>query len=133
MSHERGSSTRPGGEVYDWYRRGMSLLAAGHPAAAAALLEHAVEVEPDSRALREGLARALYDSGAYEQARDNFAKIVAAAPIEDYAHFGLGLAHLRTGELDRAAEHLALAAAMRPDNKHYATALNSVRAARARG
>jgi tetratricopeptide (TPR) repeat protein len=121
---------RPGGDVYDWYRRGQDLLARGNPAAAAAVLQHAVAAEPASRELRETLARAQYAAGAYEHARDNFAAIVAAAPSDDYAHFGLGLAHRRVGELDRAAEHLALAAAMRPDNRHYGSALNSVRVAR---
>jgi Flp pilus assembly protein TadD len=126
------SSGAPAGGVYDWYRRGMSLLEDGSPAAAAALLEHAVHAEPDSRSLREGLARAQYASRDFEAARDNFAAIVAVAPSDDYAQFGLGLAQLRTGALDDAAEHLALAVAMRPENKHYGTALNTARVARLR-
>jgi Flp pilus assembly protein TadD len=126
------ASGAPAGEVYDWYRRGMALLEDGNPAAAAALLEHAVHAEPGSRSLREGLARAQYASRDFEAARDNFAAIVAVAPSDDYAQFGLGLAQLRTGALDDAAEHLALAVAMRPENKHYGTALNSARVARLR-
>jgi Flp pilus assembly protein TadD len=126
------ASVAPAGEVYDWYRRGMSLLEAGNPAAAAALLEHAVRAEPESRSLREGLARAQYASRDFESARDNFAAIVEATPSDDYAQFGLGLAQLRTGALDDAAEHLALAVAMRPDNKHYGTALNTARVAKQR-
>jgi tetratricopeptide (TPR) repeat protein len=126
------SPVTPAGEVYDWYRRGMALLDGGNPAAAAALLDHAVQAEPDSRSLREGLARAQYASRDFLAARDNFAAIVDVSPTDDYAQFGLGLALLRTGDLDDAAEHLALAVAMRPDNKHYGTALNTVRAARQR-
>jgi tetratricopeptide (TPR) repeat protein len=126
------SQVAPAGEVYDWYRRGMALLEGGNPAAAAALLEHAVQAEPLSRSLREGLARAQYASRDFAAARDNFAAIVEVSPADDYAQFGLGLALLRTGALDDAAEHLALAVAMRPDNKHYGTALNTVRAARRR-
>jgi Flp pilus assembly protein TadD len=126
------SSVAPAGDVYDWYRRGMSLLDGGNPAAAAALLEHAVQVEPESRSLREALARAQYASRDYEAARDSFAAIVDVAPSDDYAQFGLGLAQLRTGALDDAAEHLALAVAMRPENKHYGTALNAARIARQR-
>ena len=126
------SPVTPAGEVYDWYRRGMALLDGGNPAAAAALLEHAVQAEPDSRSLREGLARAQYAARDYEAARDNFAAIVEVSPADDYAQFGLGLAQLRTGAFDDAAEHLALAAAMRPDNKHYGTALNTARVAKQR-
>jgi Flp pilus assembly protein TadD len=123
---------QPAGDVYEWYTRGMSLLAAGDAAAAASLLEHAARAEPESRSVREALARAQYDSGAFDRARDNFAANVADSPTDDYAHFGLGLANQRIGDLDAACEHLAIAAAMRPENKHYATALRSARAARAR-
>ncbi len=51
-----------------------------------------------------------------------------ASPSDDYAQFGLGLALARTGDHGAAAEHLALAAAMRPDLRHYTEALRSVRA-----
>jgi hypothetical protein len=54
--------------------------------------------------------------------------IVEASPSDDYAHFGLGLALARTGHHAAAAEYLALAAAMRPDARHYTEALRSVRA-----
>jgi Flp pilus assembly protein TadD len=53
---------------------------------------------------------------------------VEADPAEDYARFGLGLALTRTGQIVEAVEHLALACAMCPDNKHYATALRHARA-----
>lgn len=130
MAAERG--TPPAGDVYDWYRRGVKLLEARNPAAAAALLEHAAAAEPDSRSIREALARAQFNAGLYGAAQDSFAAIVADSPDDDYAQFGLGLAASRLGEYDVAAEHLALAVAMRPENKHYATALRAARAARAR-
>jgi Flp pilus assembly protein TadD len=132
-SSGRSEVQPPVGDVYDWYTRGMSLLAAGDAAAAAALLEHAARAEPESRSVREALARASYDSGAYSRARDNFAANVEASPTDDYAHFGLGLAYARTGDLTAACEHLAIAVAMRPDNNHYRTALRSARAGRIRG
>ena len=40
------------------------------------------------------------------------------------------LAASRAGDLDLAAEHLALAVAMRPDLGHYSRALRGVRARR---
>jgi Flp pilus assembly protein TadD len=118
---------RPAGDVYDWYVRGQELLAGGNPAAAAQLLRHAVEAEPGSRAAREALARALFDAREYDEARAMFATIIAESPSDDYAHFGLGLAALRSGDHRVAVEHLSLAAAMKPAEHHYATALRAAR------
>jgi hypothetical protein len=62
-----------------------------------------------------------------------FTELIACNPTDDYAHFGLGLAASRAGDLGVAAEHLALAVAMRPDLGHYARALRGVRSRQARG
>jgi tetratricopeptide (TPR) repeat protein len=121
----------PEGGVYEWYRRGVDLLGAGNPAAAATLLARAAEAEPGSRSILEALARAQYDAGRYEAAMASFTELIARNPTDDYAHFGLGLAANKAGELRLAAEHLALAVAMRPDLWHYARALRGVRARRA--
>jgi Flp pilus assembly protein TadD len=106
----------------------MELLGNGSPAAAAQVLQRAATAEPASRSVREALARAQFDAGWYAAAADNFRLIVEASPTDDYAHFGLGLALARTGNHAAAAEYLALAAAMRPDNGHYTGALRQVRA-----
>lgn len=119
----------PQGEVYDWYIRGVDLLGEGNPAAALVILGHAVEAEPDSRGVREALARAQFDAGLYDEAVESFEWIISVNPADDYAQFGLGLAAARTGDLAAAVEHLALAAAMRPDVTHYSTALRGARAA----
>ncbi len=121
----------PAGGVYEWYQRGMELLGNGDPAAAATLLARAAEAEPGSRSVREALARAQYDAGRYPEAIATFTALIADNPTDDYAHFGLGLAASRAGELPLAAEHLALAVAMRPELSHYARALRGVRARRA--
>jgi tetratricopeptide (TPR) repeat protein len=123
----------PEGTVYEWYRRGLQLLGERNPDAAATLLARAAEAEPHSRSILEALARAQHDAGRYEEAIASFARLIAVNPTDDYAHFGLGLAASRSGELGLAAEHLALAAAMRPDLHHYAQALRGVRARRAAG
>lgn len=115
-------------DVHAWYTRGMELLGQGSPAAAAQLLQRAANAEPASRSVREALARAQFDTGQYEAAAASFASIVEASPADDYAQFGLGLALARCGEHEAAAEHLALASAMRPDRKHYTDALAQVRA-----
>jgi tetratricopeptide (TPR) repeat protein len=121
---------QPDGGVYEWYQRGLQLLGDRNPAAAATLLERAVAAEPTSRSAREALARAQYDAGRYREAIDSFTQLIAGDPTDDYAQFGLGLAAGRAGELELAAEHLALAVAMRPDLDHYARALRGVRARR---
>ena len=114
--------------MHHWYTQGMQLLGKGSPAAAAQLLQRAADAEPSSRSVREALARAQFDSGHYGAAADNFRMIVQANPADDYAHFGLGLSLARAGDHEAAAEYLALAAAMRPDRKHYTDALRQVRA-----
>lgn len=121
----------PSGEVYDWYTRGVTLLENGDLHAAVELLTRASVAVPDSRSVLEALARAQFDAGMYPQAKDSFEKIVAVNPADDYAQFGLGLAAARVNDLDTAIEHLALAAAMRPDVAHYAQALRGARATKA--
>lgn len=121
-------------DTYTLYQRGLALLGRGSPAAAAQLLKRAAAAEPGSRSVLEALARAQFDAGRYADAAESFRRIVDASPSEDYAQFGLGLALARTGDPRAAAEHLALAAAMRPDLRHYTDALRGVRATlRARG
>jgi tetratricopeptide (TPR) repeat protein len=115
-------------DTYALYRRGLDLLGRGSAAAAAQLLERAAAVEPESRSILEALGRAQFDTKHYEAAAGSFRRIVDASPTDDYAQFGLGLALSRAGDHGAAAEHLALAAAMRPDLRHYTEALRSVRA-----
>ena len=121
-------AAEPGHDTYDLYRRGLDLLGRGSAAAAAQLLERAAAAEPNSRSVLEALARAQFDARRYAAAAGNFRRIVEASPSDDYAQFGLGLALARTGDPRAAAEHLALAAAMRPDLRHYTDALRGVRA-----
>ncbi len=119
----------PSGELYDWYVRGVDLLENGDANAAVQLLSHTASAEPESRSVREALARAQFDVGMYEEARANFEWIISVNPADDYAQFGLGLAATKLGDLPAAVEHLALAAAMRPDIGYYSTALRGARAA----
>jgi Flp pilus assembly protein TadD len=118
----------PESDAYHLYQRGLSLLQNGSAAAAVQVLERAAAAEPQSRSVLEALARAQFDAGWYADAAGNFRRIVEASPSDDYAQFGLGLALARTGDHGGAAEHLALAAAMRPNLRHYTDALRSVRA-----
>ncbi len=76
----------------------------------------------------KALGRAQFDTRRYAAAAQTFRQIVEASPTDDYAQFGLGLALALAGDPRAAAEHLALAAAMRPELRHYTDALQGVRA-----
>ena len=104
--------------AYSLMTRGMDFLANGHPHQAVMLLEQAKLAEPDKGSIREALARALFMTGRWDRARREFAKAVALDPVNDYAHFGLGLTCARTGERTRAIAHLKLAVAMRPRDEY---------------
>ena len=119
---------RPSGGPYEWLQRGLALLADGEAAAAATLLARAHAEEPASTGLLEALARAQYDSGDVAGAAESFHDLTQVRPADDYAHFGLGLSLSRLGRFGLAAEHLAMAHAMRPDRPEYADRLRQVRA-----
>ncbi|WP_432574043.1 tetratricopeptide repeat protein [Kineococcus sp. SYSU DK005] len=119
---------RPGGGPYEWLQRGLALLADGEAAAAATLLARAHAQEPTSTGILEALARAQYDAGDVTAAAESFRHLAQARPADDYAHFGLGLSLSRLGRFGLAAEHLAMAHAMRPDRPEYADRLRQVRA-----
>jgi tetratricopeptide (TPR) repeat protein len=129
VNDRNGPQPSPGGDVYDWYVRGRDLLTSGDAAAAVQLLTHAVAAEPAARSAREMLARAQFDARQYTDAITNFTQLVESDPADHYAHFGLGLAARKVGDLATAVEHLALAAAMRPDLTRYAGELQAARAA----
>ncbi|WP_432507305.1 tetratricopeptide repeat protein [Kineococcus arenarius] len=123
-----GEAGRPRGGPYEWLQRGLALLADGEAAAAATLLARAHAQEPTSTGVLEALARAQYDAGDVAAAAESFRRLAHARPADDYAHFGLGLSLSRLGYFGTAAEHLAMAHAMRPDRPEYADRLRQVRA-----
>jgi Flp pilus assembly protein TadD len=111
------------GDAYRSFQDGSRLLSTGNPHAAVVPLERARELEPDKGSIREALARAYYGAGRLAAARAEFAKAVELDPVNDYAHFGLGLCLLRAGERAAARGHLKLATVMRPDSEDYQAAL----------
>ena len=52
-----------------------------------------------------------------------FEKVLELDPVNDYAHFGLGMCLLRSGDRDGARGHLKMATIMRPDEEAYQDAL----------
>jgi Flp pilus assembly protein TadD len=130
-----GSSTGPGnvpegggGEAYTRFQEGSRLLESGDIHAAIVSLERARELEPDKGSIREALARAYFRTGRIRSAQEEFAKVVELDPVNDYAHFGLGLCLLRTGDRDGARGHLKLATIMRPEAEAYQAALRQASA-----
>ena len=115
------ASGLPAGDPYDWFVRSRDLHAEGSAAAAAELLAHAVEQEPQARSLREAWARALFDARRYDDASREFLTLTEQAPDDHYAHFGAGLALWRLQRFSSAAEHLSIAVAMRPGRRDTST------------
>jgi Flp pilus assembly protein TadD len=101
-------------EAFQAFQDGTRLLASSNPHAAAVALERARDLEPEKGSIREALGRAYFGSGRFPAARSEFAHAVELDPVNDYAHFGLGMALMRVGDRDGARRHLKLAVAMRP-------------------
>lgn len=110
-------------QAYDAFREGIRLLESASPHAAAVVLERARDLEPEKGSIREALGRAYFRAGRFTDAHREFAKAVDIDPVNDYAHYGLGLCLLRAGDRARARGHLRLATTMRPDLDDYRTAL----------
>jgi Flp pilus assembly protein TadD len=112
-------------EAFTAFQEGSHLLATSNPHAAATVLERARDLEPEQGSIREALARAYYATGRVSAAQAEFEAAVAIDPVNDYAHFGLGLCRLRSGDATGARRHLRLAVAMRP-HPEYRRALARV-------
>lgn len=121
-------NTEGGGEAYARFQEGTRLLETGNAHAAIISLERARELEPDKGSIREALARAYFRIGRVDSAAEEFEKVVELDPVNDYAHFGLGLCLLRRGDRDAALGHLKLATTMRPDAEEYQAALRQASA-----
>jgi Flp pilus assembly protein TadD len=113
------SSQAETGSTYTLYRRGIELLEDGDFEHAAEPLAEAARRAPEKSSVREALGRAYYRAGRFAQAAREFEAVVESHHVNDYAHFCLGRALSKTGELDRARHHLALASNLRPDRGDY--------------
>ena len=114
--------------AYELFTRGTRLLEDGDFHAATVPLERARDLEPDKGSIREALARAYFRSQRVEAARVEFEKVLELDPVNDYAHFGLGMCLLRKGDRAGARGHLKMATIMRPDEEAYQNALRQASA-----
>jgi Flp pilus assembly protein TadD len=117
------STNAPQMNAYEWFMEGQALLGAGNASGAALALERARELEPEQGSIRETLARAYFRTSRFAAAEAEFEKALEIDPVNDYAHFGLGLCRERLGDRDRARGHLKMAIVMRPDSEDYRDAL----------
>lgn len=122
------SDGAPEGEIYDWFIRSRELLEAGDANAALTLIERVIAADPQATAALEIRARALFDARLFDEAVAAFTELTLRSPDDDYAHYGLGLSLWRLQRFTEAADELALAAVMRPDQPRYSSALQQVRA-----
>ena len=111
-------------DAYVAYQEGTRLLADGNAHAAVIALERARLLETAKGSVRESLARAYFRSARFADAEREFRAALDLEPVNDYAHYGLGLCLLRTGDRSGARAHLRLAIVMRPDNADYQRALD---------
>ncbi|HEU5447940.1 MAG TPA: tetratricopeptide repeat protein, partial [Acidimicrobiia bacterium] len=118
----------PDGEAYARFQEGSRLLDSGNAHAAVVALERARELEPEKGSIREALARAYFRSQQVEAARLEFEKVLELDPVNDYAHFGLGMCLLRKGDRAAARGHLKIATIMRPEEEAYQDALRQASA-----
>ena len=132
-----GSSTGPDdgfpegegdGEAYARLQEGSRRLDSGNAHAAVVALERARELEPEKGSIREALARAYFRSQQVDAARVEFEKVLELDPVNDYAHFGLGMCLLRKGDRAAARGHLKMATIMRPEEEAYQDALRQASA-----
>lgn len=105
--------------TYTLYRRGIELLEDGDFEHATPPLAEAARRAPEKSSVREALGRAYYRAGRYAKAAVEFEAVVESHHVNDYAHFCLGRALAKTGQVDRARHHLALASNLRPDRHDY--------------
>lgn len=113
-------------DAYNAYQEGVRLLDGKNAHAAVVALECARDLEPEKGSIRETLGRAYFRTGRFGAAGAEFAKAVELDPVNDYAHFGLGLCLIRAGDTAAARGHLRLATVMRPEVDAYRDALAEV-------
>jgi len=111
-------------EAFEAFQDGTRLLAGKNPHAAVIALERARSLEPAKGSVREALARAYFDAGRFAAAEEEFHAALDIEPVNDYAHFGIGVCRLRAGDRAGARGHLRQATVMRPENAHYRAALH---------
>jgi predicted Zn-dependent protease len=107
------------------YHEAWRLLEDRQPRDAIAVLDPAVEQEPDSTSLRTLRAWAYFQSAHLDGAESDLRMIVEERPTDVWARFALGRTLERQSRLQDALPHLRLAAAMK-EQSDYTEAVQRV-------
>ena len=107
----------------DAYKKAWELLQEQQPREAIALLDPAIDREPDSTSLRTLRAWAYFQSAQLTRAEADLTRLVQECPTDVWARFALGRALERQSRYADALPHLRLAAVMSGDPEHEAGVL----------
>ena len=107
----------------DAYHQAWRLLEERAPQEALALLDPAIEAEPDSASLRTLRAWAYFQSAQLSRAETELHGLVDDCPTDVWARFALGRVLERQSKYADALPHLRLAAVMSGDAEHEAGVL----------
>lgn len=110
-------------KAYSWFVRGKNFLGKRNYSRAIFYLEQAKLDMPEKASIREALARAYYNSGNLERAREEFEAALKIDPTNSFAYFGLGLCFLRMGKPALALAPLKLCCALSPQEVRYRRSL----------
>jgi tetratricopeptide (TPR) repeat protein len=94
---------------------GFNLLKMNQSARARDFYKRELEIQPESAEAYAGLSYCALRAGKFEQAIEYAFKAITLNYELHYAHFFLGLASARKGDVERALVALKLVAALRPD------------------
>jgi tetratricopeptide (TPR) repeat protein len=83
-------------------QRGLDLLAAGSPAAAAEAFRAAIAAGPDDADAYHGLVRALRDAGEHNQSVAAALALIALTPADPLAHTALSISLQHLGRVPEA-------------------------------
>ena len=113
-------------ETFDLFQQGRAHLKQGMAAQATVALEKAKAREPEKASIREALGIAYFRLQRYDEAADEFRKMLELSPADDYAHYALGRCLEKLGRAHEANGQYKLARALRPGHKRYAARIRDL-------
>jgi Flp pilus assembly protein TadD len=113
-------------ETYNLFQQGKARLRDGMAAQATVPLEKAKKREPEKASIREALGIAYFRLQRYDEAADEFRKMLELSPADDYAHYALGRCLEKQGHAAEANGHYKLANSLRPGRKTYSSRIRDL-------